>query len=81
MLDLQNLTFQDFQIIKELGSGSFGKVYLAKKKNHGVLCAIKSVLMTRLSQKEKENALNEIRLLASIHIPNVISYEGSFYNH
>lgn len=36
--------------------------------------------MTRLTEKEKDSALNEIRLLASINIPNVIRYKGSFYN-
>ena len=36
--------------------------------------------MTRLNQKEKESALNEVRLLASISISNVISYKGSFFN-
>ncbi len=41
---------------------------------------MKSVPMARLSQKEKDNALNEVRLLASIDIPNVISYKGSFFN-
>ena len=36
--------------------------------------------MNRLNQKERESALNEIRLLASISIPTVIKYEGSFSN-
>lgn len=36
--------------------------------------------MNRLSQKDKDNALNEIRLLASFNIPTVIKYEGSFFN-
>lgn len=36
--------------------------------------------MNRLNQKERESALNEIRLLASISIPTVIKYEGSFFN-
>lgn len=41
---------------------------------------MKSILLSKVSQKEKNAALNEIRLLASISIPNVIHYEGSFYN-
>lgn len=50
-MDLNTLSPKDFEFIKELGSGSFGKVQLAKKKSDQKLYAIKSVLMTRLNQK------------------------------
>lgn len=50
-MDLNTLSYKDFDIIKDLGSGSFGKVQLAKKKADQKLYAIKSVLMTRLNQK------------------------------
>lgn len=53
MEGLNTLSFNDFDILKDLGSGSFGKVCLAKKKTDDKLYAIKSVLMTRLNQKEK----------------------------
>ena len=31
--------------------------------------------MTGLSDKEKENSLNEVRILASIHNPHIIAYK------
>lgn len=34
--------------------------------------------MATLTDKEKENALNEVRILASIGEPNVISYKEAF---
>ena len=34
--------------------------------------------MLSLSEKEKENALNEVRILASITQPNVIAYKEAF---
>jgi NIMA (never in mitosis gene a)-related kinase len=34
--------------------------------------------MLNLSDKEKENALNEVRILASISHQNVISYKEAF---
>ena len=34
--------------------------------------------MMNLSEKEKQNALNEIRILASIQNINIISYKESF---
>lgn len=39
---------------------------------------MKKVKIQGLSEKEKENALNEVRILASIKKPNVISYKESF---
>lgn len=34
--------------------------------------------MTKLSQKEKENALNEVRILASINDPHIVAYKEAF---
>jgi NIMA (never in mitosis gene a)-related kinase len=34
--------------------------------------------MDQLSEKERENALNEVRILASIDHPNIISYKEAF---
>ena len=34
--------------------------------------------MHNLSEKEKENSINEVRILASIHHPNIITYHQAF---
>jgi NIMA (never in mitosis gene a)-related kinase len=39
---------------------------------------LKKVKLPNLSEKEKENALNEVRILASIRHQNIISYKESF---
>ena len=72
--------YEKYETIKELGTGSFGQVRLVKCVETQQLYALKSVSLGRLSQKEKDGALNEVRLLASFDIPSVIKYEGSFYN-
>lgn len=41
--------------------------------------AMKKVKLQKLSSKEKENALNEVRILASINHPNVIGYKEAFF--
>ena len=35
--------------------------------------------MGKLSTKEKENALNEVRILASINHPAIIAYKEAFF--
>ena len=53
-------------MIKKLGDGAFSSVYSVKKNSDGEIYAMKKVKMGKLSAKEKENALNEVRILASI---------------
>ena len=36
------------------------------------------VILEPLSVKERENALNEVRILASIQHPNVVAYKEAF---
>jgi NIMA (never in mitosis gene a)-related kinase len=35
--------------------------------------------MQKLSAKEKENALNEVRILASVNHPNIAGYKEAFF--
>jgi NIMA (never in mitosis gene a)-related kinase len=41
--------------------------------------AMKKVKMIKLSEREKQNALNEVRILASINHPNIIGYKEAFF--
>jgi NIMA (never in mitosis gene a)-related kinase len=68
----------DFEVIKQLGTGSFSSVYKVMRKSDRIIYALKKVKMAELSSKEKENALNEVRILASIISPNVIRYKDAF---
>lgn len=40
--------------------------------------ALKKVKLAGLSEKERENAINEVRILASIKNANVIGYKEAF---
>ena len=62
-----------------LGEGSFSEVYLVLRKSDNGIYAMKKVKLQKLSSKEKENALNEVRILASISHPNVIGYKEAFF--
>ena len=57
---------KDFQIISKLGEGAFSVVYKVKRLSDGLEYALKKVRMNGLNVKEKENAVNEARILASI---------------
>lgn len=69
----------DFSIINKLGSGAFSEVYKVYRKSDKQTYALKKVKMQKLSAKEKENALNEVRILASVHHTNIAGYKEAFF--
>lgn len=72
------MSVQDFEIISKLGEGAFSNVFKVRRKSDNSLYALKKVKFSSLSQKEKENAVNEIRIMASFSHPNIISYKDAF---
>lgn len=72
------MSLRDFVILTKIGDGAYSSVWKAKRISDGKHYAIKKVKMDQLSQKEKENALNEVRILASIQHPTIISYKEAF---
>lgn len=69
---------RDFQLISRLGEGAYSSVYKVRRLTDGIEYALKRVKIGSLSEKEKENALNEIRILASVRHPNIIQYKEVF---
>ena len=69
---------EGFEILKKLGDGSYSVVYKVRRKADNNIYALKKVNLQKLKEKEKQNALNEVRILASIKSPFVISYKEAF---
>ena len=67
-----------FDIIKKLGDGAYSIVYKVRRRADNKVYALKKVKMKNLNDKEKKNSLNEVRILASIKSPFVISYKEAF---
>lgn len=74
------MSIQNFEVIKKLGEGAFSCVFKVNRKSDGLSYALKKVKMGNLSTKEKENALNEIRIMASFNHPNIIGYKEAFFD-
>ena len=74
------MSLSNFEIGKVLGKGSFSSVVLVKRKEDGITYAMKRVKISQLSTKERENALNEIRILASLQHKNIIGYKEAFFD-
>ena len=73
-------TLAEFTIIKKLGDGAYSSVFKVKRQGDEEVYALKKVKMGSLSDKEKLNALNEVRILASLESPHIIQYKESFFD-
>uniref|UniRef100_A0A8D0BP85 non-specific serine/threonine protein kinase n=1 Tax=Salvator merianae TaxID=96440 RepID=A0A8D0BP85_SALMN len=68
----------EYEIIKMIGEGSFGKVFLAKGKEGNQLCVIKEINLTKMPKQEKESSQKEVTLLARMKHPNIVAFYTSF---
>ena len=67
-----------FEILEKIGDGAYSVVYKVRRKEDSQIYALKKVSLSNLSQKEKENSLNEVRILASVKSTFVIAYKEAF---
>ena len=70
----------DFQILSKLGEGAYSTVFKVKRIIDNQIYALKKVKLLNLSEKEKENSLNEVRILASVKSNFVVSYKEAFFD-
>jgi len=69
----------DYHIKRQIGKGTYCSVSLVIHKADNKKYALKVVkFMESTSDREKDNALAEVRYLASVQHPNVISYKAAF---
>ena len=54
------LGLDDFEMVKVIGKGGFSKVFLVRKKDNGMLYAMKCINKAKIRQENKvQNILNE----------------------
>lgn len=72
------MSLSNFEVILKLGEGAYSSVFKVRRKSDNLIYALKKVRFGPLKEKEKENSLNEVRILASITHPNVVAYKEAF---
>lgn len=66
--------------IRVLGEGSFGKVYLMRDKVKRNFVCVKVIKIKNIPKKERDACRMEVELLRRLHHPNIVSYIDSFLN-
>uniref|UniRef100_A0A0K0FE69 cAMP-dependent protein kinase catalytic subunit n=1 Tax=Strongyloides venezuelensis TaxID=75913 RepID=A0A0K0FE69_STRVS len=74
-----NAALDDFDRIKTLGTGSFGRVMLVKHKQSGIYYAMKILDKQKVVKlKQVEHTLNEKKILQAIDFPFLVNMQYSF---
>ena len=70
-----------FEIGKPLGKGKFGRVYLAKERSSGFVCALKVLHKSELQQgKVEKQVRREIEIQSNLTHPNILKLFGHFHD-
>ena len=75
----RTISLESFQIIKVIGKGSFGKVFLVRDKAHGTLHALKVLKKDYIIRKNQvEHTKTERSVLGYIHHPFIVGLTMAF---
>ncbi|KAL2111411.1 hypothetical protein VUR80DRAFT_10134 [Thermomyces stellatus] len=70
-----------FEIGRPLGKGKFGRVYLAKERTSGFICALKVLHKSELQQGRVEKQVRrEIEIQSNLRHPNILQLYGHFHD-
>lgn len=76
-----NWKIADFDVGQMLGSGKFGRVYLAREKRGKVIIAIKSIKKEDIQKERiKYQLVREIEIQRPLHHFNILKMWGYFYD-
>ncbi|KAI0402129.1 serine/threonine-protein kinase [Xylaria palmicola] len=70
-----------FEIGKPLGKGQFGRVYLAKHRQSGHICALKMLRKEEIAQAKVETHVRrEIEVHSNLRHPGILTFYGWFHD-
>lgn len=74
-----NISFQSFDLLRVIGRGSFGKVYVVRKKDTNRIYAMKVLRKSRIiSRSEVTHTMAEKTVLAQVRNPFIVPLKFAF---
>ncbi|ORY59097.1 kinase-like domain-containing protein [Pseudomassariella vexata] len=70
-----------FEIGRPMGKGKFGRVYLARERSNGFICALKVLHKNEIQQGRVEKQVRrEIEIQSNLRHPNILQLYGHFHD-
>lgn len=70
-----------FEIGRPLGKGKFGRVYLARERSSGFVCALKVLMKNEIQLgKVEKQVRREIEIQSNLRHPNILQLYGHFHD-
>ncbi|KAL4510050.1 hypothetical protein ABPG72_010243 [Tetrahymena utriculariae] len=77
--NIENLTIDDLEVVKKLGNGQFGSVYLVKNKDTKQIYALKCVSKSSVVETSLEKHLiQEKKVMQTVNYPFIMRFFRSF---
>ncbi|XP_068630194.1 serine/threonine-protein kinase Nek8-like isoform X2 [Battus philenor] len=67
------------KVIKTIGKGTYGNVYLCEKCSTKSLTVVKDIELNTKIQNHNQEIANEIKILSTVNHPNIIKFYNCFY--
>ncbi|XP_041940215.1 serine/threonine-protein kinase Nek5 isoform X2 [Alosa sapidissima] len=69
----------NYELVRPIGQGAFGKAFLAKARDGGARqCVVKEINLRKMSAREREASQKEVVLLSQMKHPNIVSFIASY---
>ena len=70
---------EEYKVIRSVGKGSFGKVYLVRHTKEKKHYCMKCIKLTNIPKKEREACRHEVKLMQRLSHPNIVGFKDSFF--
>lgn len=67
-----------YELQNLIGTGTFGEAWIARNRKDNSKCVVKIVKILKLSERELDQALTEVSVLARCNHINIIKYLDAF---
>ncbi|KAK7086219.1 hypothetical protein SK128_002810 [Halocaridina rubra] len=69
-------SMEGIDILRQIGKGSYGSVWLARRQSDDRNLVLKSVNLSHLTSEQEESARQDVHILAGLKHPHIVSYKN-----
>ena len=71
---------ETYDVIEEIGSGAYGRVFKAVDRSTGQVCAVKRLNIDAIAQKDEDRFWREVKILSQLQSPYTVQIYGAGFD-